>query len=128
MASQLNVDVIVAESTADVQINDSLDVTGAMDVDGAATLNSTLDVDGATTLNGNVTLGNAITDTIRTALEVQTFLDATPFDRQDSRAPATVDSAHHVSKAVGRRERTLQEPLRALRPASRPAAWASSSQ
>ena len=87
MASQLNVDVIVAETTADVQINDSLDVTGAtdidgattlnstLDVDGATTLNSTLDVDGATTLNGNVTLGNAITDTITPTGQVAADID-----------------------------------------------------
>ena len=80
MASQLNVDVIVAHSTTDVQINDSLDVTGAMDVDGATTLNSTLDVDGATTLNGAVTLGNAAGDAVTVTGTVSSnviFTDAT---------------------------------------------------
>ena len=74
MASQLNVDVIVAETTTDVQINDSLDVTGAVDLD------STLNVAGATTLNGAVTLGNAAGDAVTVTGTVASnliFTDAT---------------------------------------------------
>ncbi len=52
MASQLNVDTIVAKSEATVTVNDALDV------------NETLNVDGATTLNGAVALGNSAADAI----------------------------------------------------------------
>ena len=100
MASQLNVDVIVAQSTTDVQINDSLDVTGAMDVDGATTLNSTLDVDGATTLNGAVTLGNAAGDAVTVTGTVASNLIFTDATYDIGAAAATRPRDLHLSRTA----------------------------